>query len=468
VALKPVTPAFLDALASVVGAGGLATDAATLDAYSVDALKRDGRAPDVVVRPATATEVAAVARLCNEHRVALVPRGTGTGYTGGAVPILGGVVLSLERLNRILEIDQASLLAVVEPNVITADLQAAAERVGLLYPPDPASLNQSALGGNVAECAGGPRGFKYGTTKRYVLGTEAVLPSGDIIRTGGRTVKNVVGYDLTSLLVGSEGTLAIITAIILRLIPRPSAAATVRATFPSVEQAAAAVSAIVANGVEPAALELVDRVSLDAAAAHLGDALAPPGTEALLLIEVDGFASSLDEQMARVGDACRAAGATELLHAADEATRATLWHVRREISQALRKIAPLKLNHDVVVPKGLVPALFDVIADLRRRFRLPIASFGHAGDGNIHVNVMADPADADQMRRAHDAERTLFERVVEMGGAISGEHGIGFTKVPFVSLQLSPEEIALMRRIKAAFDPNGILNPGKVLPESNQ
>lgn len=464
-AFAPVTPAILDALTSIVGAAFVATDAATLDAFSIDALKRDGHLPDVVVRPASTNEIAAIARLCTSERVPLVPRGAGTGYTGGAVPILGGVVLSLERLNRILEIDVDNLLAVVEPHVINGDLQDAVDAHGLFYPPDPASLAVSSLGGNVAENAGGPRAFKYGTTKRYVLGLEAVLPTGEIVSTGGRTVKNVVGYDLTSLIVGSEGTLAIVTKIILRLVAKPPATMTVRATFATVDQAAAAVSAIIEGGIEPATLELIDRESLEGVERFLDRSLAPEGTHALLLIEVDGNAAALPDQLWQVAETCRAHGALDILQAADEQERHELWRARRDLSLALRGVAPLKLNHDVVVPKGRVPALFAVVEDLRRRFGLRIASFGHAGDGNIHVNLLVNSADPDEVRRSHLAERHLFEQVVALGGAISGEHGIGFTKTPFVSLQLSAAEIALMRRVKAAFDPAGILNPGKMFPE---
>ena len=459
-----IASGLLDALAACVGAAHVRTDPGSRAAYGTDALKR-GAPADVVVLPSSTREVADVVRVCAERGMPMVPRGGGTGYTGGSVPTHGGVVLSLERMNRILEIDEANLVAVVEPNVVTGDLQDAVERVGLFYPPDPASLRQSVIGGNVAECAGGPRAFKYGTTKRYVLGLEAVLPTGEIVRTGGKAVKNVVGYDLTQLLVGSEGTLAIITQIILRLVPKPPKQATLRATFPDVESSVAAVTSIIRAGVVPAALELIDGDSLEAVARNLNvRSLAPEGTAALLLLEVDGIPEAIEEEAARVEHACRAAGATEVLRARDEQERQELWRVRRELSLSLKMIASLKLTHDVVVPKGRIPELFALVRDLRQRFRLRIPCFGHAGDGNIHVNIMVDKDDADAIARAHRAEEMLFAGVVALEGSISGEHGIGFAKARFLALELSDEEIALMKRIKKAFDPQGILNPGKIFP----
>jgi glycolate dehydrogenase FAD-linked subunit len=457
-------PTFLDRLRSITGPDFVRADEAARAVYGADALTR-GHPPDAVVLPASTQQVAAIARLCDETRTPLVPRGAGTGYTGGAVPTHGGLVLSLERLNRILDIDEGNLVAVVQPNVVTGDLQDAVEQVGLFYPPDPASLRQSVVGGNVAECAGGPRAFKYGVTKRYVLGLEAVLPTGEVIRTGGKTVKNVVGYDLTQLLVGSEGTLAILTEIVLRLIPKPVAQATLRATFPSVEHAVDAVERLIRARVVPAALELIDGECLEAVARYLDvRSLAPAGTAALLLIEVDGLSEQVAGEAVRVEQACREAGASELLRAADEAERQELWRVRRELSPSLKVITPLKVNHDVVVPKARVPQLFALVNELKTRYRLRIPCFGHVGDGNIHVNMMVSPDDADQMRRAHDAEVELFRGVVALEGSISGEHGIGFAKAPFLGLELTPETIALMKRVKLAFDPHGILNPGKIFP----
>ena len=394
----------------------------------------------------------------------LVVRGAGTGYTGGAVPTRGGVLLSMERLNRILEVDELNLLAVVEPNVITADLQRAVEAVGLFYPPDPASLEMSSIGGNVAECAGGPRGFKYGTTRRYVLSLEAVLPTGEIIETGSKAVKNVVGYDLTQLLVGSEGTLAIITRVTLRLVPKPPARATLLAVFSGIQAAVDAVSALIRRRVIPATIELLDAESLAAMRDTLDQQLVPPGTGAMLIVEADGTQPAVDAEIEEVAAACRDVGAIHVTLAADDEERARLWSARRLLSLALKATGLLKINHDVVVPRGRVPELYAVIAELRAQFHLRIAAFGHAGDGNIHVNRLINREDADERARARRAERMLFEQVVALEGSISGEHGIGFAKAQYIGIELSDEEIALMKRVKAAFDPNGILNPGKIFP----
>ncbi|NUR54734.1 MAG: FAD-binding protein [Acidobacteria bacterium] len=459
----PLPPHFIGQLHAIVGADHVRTDEPSRQTYGIDGTKR-GHPADVVVMPDGARDVAAIVGLCAEHRVPMVPRGAGTGYTGGAVPLHGGVVVSMERMHRILEIDEENLVAIVEPNVITGDLQAAVERVGLFYPPDPASLQRSAIGGNVAECAGGPRAFKYGTTKQYVLGLEAVLPTGEIVETGGKVVKNVVGYDLTHLLVGSEGTLAIITKIVLRLVPKPPVQSTLRATFRDVAAAAGAVTEIIRERVVPAAVELIDRDSLEAVARYLGvRSLAPEDTGALLLLEVDGLAEAVAEEAVRVERACRRAGATELLRARGETERQELWRVRRELSPALKTIAPLKFNHDVVVPKGRIPQLFALIARIKADCGVRIPCFGHAGDGNIHVNIMVNDAD-DEIRRAQEAERALFEGVVALEGSITGEHGIGYVKSKFLAIELSADEIALMERVKRAFDPHGILNPGKIFP----
>ena len=351
--------------------------------------------------PADVEQIAAVARLCHTHRVPLVVRGAGTGYTGGAVPVRGGVVLAMERLNRILEIDEDNLLAVVQPNVITDQLQDAVEARGLFYPPDPASLKISAIGGNVAECAGGPRAFKYGTTRRYVLALEAVLPTGEIIRTGSKAVKNVVGYDLTQLLIGSEGTLAIITEITLRLVPKPRAAATLQATFADITTAVAGVSALLAARVVPSTIEIVDSGSLAAVERYLGRADGPGRNRR----DAAGRSGRRARRRRRRGGAGgggvprrrRPVGPPR-----GDARRSASGCGRRAVSCPTRcgASAPRKINHDVSVPRGRVPELFALLARLERDYRLWIPSFGHAGDGNIHVNLMVNPDDADEMARA--------------------------------------------------------------------
>jgi len=461
---------FLTRVAAIVGDPFVLQDASSRETYGTDGT-RQGAMADLVVLPAATVEISRLAALCNATRVPIVVRGGGTGYTGGSVPTRGGLVMSLERMNRILEIDQLNLLARVQPNVITGDLQDAVEQVGLFYPPDPASLRQSALGGNVAECAGGPRAFKYGTTRRYVLALEAVLPTGEIIHTGSKAVKNVVGYDLTQLLVGSEGTLAIITEITLRLVPKPAAAGTLLAEFRDISGAVDAVTELIRRRVVPAAIELVDRDSLAALAAHAGRPMAGAEAGAVLIFEVDGSPEAVATEIVLVEDACRAADAIGLKRAASEAERDEIWRLRRELSPALKKISSIKLNNDVVVPRGRVPELFRLVDEIRKGSGLTIASFGHAGDGNIHVNIMVPDTGPDAERqegraRGERAVRRLFEGVVALEGSISGEHGIGFVKAPYLGLELSQDEIALMARVKAAFDPNGILNPGKIFPDA--
>ena len=386
------------------------------------------------------------------------------------MPVRGGVVIALERMNRILEIDEANLLAVVEPNVITGDLQDAVERVGLFYPPDPASLRQSAIGGNVAECAGGPRAFKYGTTKRYVLGLEAVLPTGEIIETGGKVVKNVVGYDLTQLLVGSEGTLAIITKIILRLVPQAAGAGDAPRVLPRRRTARSqAVTNIIRERVVPAALELVDGDSLEAVAHVAADALArarghrrhPAARSGRRAGGGAGGAARVERGVPRGGRDRSAARAN------DEAERAELWRVRRELSLSLRMIAPLKFNHDVVVPRGRIPELFALVDTLKAQLRAARSRrSAMPATATSTSTSWSDP----ERRRTRSSGRTrpsgvLFEGVVALEGSISGEHGIGFAKARFMRLELSPDEIALMKRVKQAFDPHGILNPGKIFPD---
>ncbi|SHG01874.1 glycolate oxidase [Desulfacinum infernum DSM 9756] len=429
-------------------------------AYSFDASKLSAL-PEAVILPGSAAEIAEILRLANAHGFPVYPRGAGSGMVGGAVPDRGGVVLALTRLNRILELDPDDMIAVVEPAVVTGRLQQEAARHGLLYPPDPASLSFSTIGGNVATCAGGPRAVKYGVTRDYVLGLEAVLPTGEVITTGTRTAKGVVGYDLTRLLVGSEGTLGVITRVVLRLVPAPEAVCTLAAVFPRIDQACRTVTSVLRARMVPTTLELLDRATLEAVEAHVQAGL-PVHAEALLLLEVDGPDAVVDDHARRIEEICREMGARDVQKARDAASRERLWSARRAISPALRRIRPGKINEDVTVPRSRIPDLIRFNQSLARKYDLIIVSFGHAGDGNIHTNIMVDRSDPDEMARAERAVEELFREVLRLGGTLSGEHGIGITKSPFFQWEVHPGALDAMVRIKQALDPNNILNPGKM------
>ncbi len=452
--------ALLAELASIVGADHVSISELDRTTHGQDALK-EVALPDFVIWPRTTEEVAAIMRLANRERVPVTPRAGGVGYTGGAVPLHGGILLSVTRMDQILEIDEPNMVAVVEPGVVTADFQRAVEARGLFFPPDPASLADSMLGGNVAENAGGPRCVKYGVTGAYVLGMTFVTATGEIVKAGGRTAKNVVGFDLTSLMVGSEGMLGIVTEITFRLLPLPEANRTVSLLFSSPRQAAGCVTAIMANRVIPAKLELIDGFSLRAVAEYTGEPL-PKDAGALLLVEVDGPASEVERESREVERIARDHGALEIVVAHSEQESERLWSVRRKMSQAVGRLRPRKLNQDVVVPRTRIPDLLDVVDEISNRMNLLIPCFGHAGDGNMHVNVMIDPEDADEARRGKEAVEEIFRASVALGGTISGEHGIGYVKAPYLGIALTPDTIDCMRRLKRTFDPNGILNPGKV------
>ncbi len=453
---------FIAKLREIVGKEHVETDKADLICYSYDATQRKFL-PDVVVHPGTPQEISRIMQLVNEHKIPVFPRGAGSGFTGGSLPTKGGMVLVMTRLDRILEIDEENLVATVEPGVVTEQFQQAVEKVGLFYPPDPASLKFSTLGGNVAECAGGPRCVKYGVTKDYILGLEVVTPTGDIIKTGGQTMKGVVGYDLTKLMCGSEGTLAVITKIIIKLLPLPEAKKTMLILFDSIDGAAQAVSAIIRGKIIPTTLEFMDGRTIDCVR-QATDLQVPDDAQAVLIIEVDGDREFLAKQVGKISEIIKPLGVVETRVAETPEESEALWQIRRSVSASLRKVNPDKFNEDICVPRSKVPEMIrkiDVIAD---RYDVPIVNFGHAGDGNIHVNVMIDSKIPGEQEKADKAIKEVFREALALGGTMSGEHGVGIMKAPFISMELTKTAIDYMKTIKKALDPNNILNPGKIFP----
>jgi D-lactate dehydrogenase len=449
----------LATLRSVFGDGRLLTDEAERLVYGYDNSRREAL-PDAVVFPTAHDEVVALVHACRAHRVPLIARGRGTNTTGASVPLAGGIVVSFERMNRVLSVDPGNRLAVVEPGVLNADLQAALRPHALFWPPDPTSAPYCTVGGNIACNAGGPRAVKYGATRDNVLALRAVAGTGEAFRCGKPTTKGAAGYDLVRLLIGSEGTLALVTEATLKLTPLPAATRTLRAAYADVGSAAAAVARIMAQPATPCALEFLDDESLRLARVHGGDAI--PEAGALLLIEADGDSTTLGAAVEAISHAARGTGLMALDIAADAADIGQLWAARKALSPALRTLSPKKINEDVVVPVSRIPELVAATRALSRRHALPIVCFGHAGNGNIHVNLL--PRDEAELARADACLRELFDAVIRLDGTLSGEHGIGLAKRDFMPLALDADALSLMRRIKSSFDPDGILNPGKLLP----
>lgn len=457
---QPVNRSILKELEKIVGRANLFTDAEELVVYSYDATRQESL-PWAVARPASAREVSEILLLANREQFPVIARGAGTGMSGGSVPASGGLVLSFERMNRILEIDERNRMAVAEPGVITGDLQAEVEARGLFYPPDPASHQFCTLGGNVAECAGGLRAVKYGVTRDYILGLEVVLPTGEIIETGARTLKSVAGYDLTRLIIGSEGTLGVVTKIIVKLLPLPEGIQTLSAFFPDVRSAAQAVSRITASAIIPRALELIDGGAIRAVENYLKQDISR-GSGAMLLAEVDGPLAVSASEIATLERICRENGAVTVKRAADQGEQDQLWKIRRSISPALYTIKPRKINEDIVVPPSRVPDIIAEVQEIAKRYGLLIVTFGHAGDGNIHVNILIDE---EERPNAMKAVKEVFAAVLRMQGSISGEHGIGLSKAAYLPMEVGKHALEAMKKIKRALDPNNILNPGKIFLE---
>jgi D-lactate dehydrogenase len=449
---------------AALGSERVFADPAVRMLYASDETPRQVE-PDAVLFPASHDDVAALVRIACAHRIALTPRAAGSSNVGGALPAPGSVVVSFECMRRVLEFNPDDRIVVVEPGVVTDDVDRLARSAGLFYPPDPGSSAYCRIGGNLAMNAAGPRAVKYGVTRDYVLGLRAVTGDGREIRTGCRTTKGVTGYDLTRLLVGSGGTLALVTEATLKLLPAPEAVATLRVCFDSNRAALDAVGRVMRQAVVPCALEFMDRRSIDAirptgAAEHL-----PPATQALLMVEADGAAQDLPRQIDALQNALVGPGLLDVQSGFDAATIARLWSARKSLSLAVKRIAPLKLNEDMVVPVSRLADFVEFIDETAHALRLPVVSFGHAGNGNLHVNLMVHPDDADEMARARTALDGMMQRVIALGGTLSGEHGIGTEKRRFVPQEIGPATLGLMRAIKREFDPYGLLNPGKLLPD---
>jgi glycolate oxidase len=453
-------------LRAIVGEGSVLVDPEDMEPYAHDEVAGFKAEPEVVVRAASAEQVAAILKLAQRARVPVTPRGAGYGLSGGAVPVCGGVVLSLEKMNRILEIDEENLMATVEPGVITGDLHRAVEDRGLFYPPDPASLDSCTMGGNVAEGAGGPRAVKYGVTKDYVCGLEAVLPSGEIIECGGKLVKNVTGYSLIQLLIGSEGTLAVVTKIILRLLPLPKVQVDLLVPYDEFQAAADTVSDIIAHRIVPTTIEFMERDSILAVERLLQKEMPHDDAEAHLLIQLDGNRQdAVDADMELVGQLCLSHGARDVLVASDQRTRDRLWEARRLIIDALNNESPMNHMEDVVVPRASLPSLLKGIKDTATRHSARIVCFGHAGDGNVHVNVLQDDIPDDQWPDlVRSAREEIYHLTLSLGGTITAEHGVGAARREYLPLALDQAQIDLMRRIRDVFDPHHILNPAKIFP----
>jgi glycolate oxidase len=444
----------------IVGKKHVLTSPEDLMCYAYDSTFAEHR-PDVVILPATTEEVSDLVRIADREVIPIVPRGMASGLAAGSIPFGGGIALSLTRMNRLLEIDHENMMVTAQAGVITSHLTEEVAKYGYLYPPDPSSIRHSTIGGNVACNAGGARCLKYGITGDYVMALEVVLADGRIIRVGGKAVKNVTGYDLVGLFVGSEGTLGIITEVTVRLIAIPEAKRTAQVVFPKLEDASKAINAVLLGGIVPATLELMDETAINSVEdyMHLG---LPRNAEAVLVIETDGDEADATRDMEVVAHICREHGASEVRVAQTLEESDELWRARRSISGSLGRKRPNKLGEDISVPRSAIPEMIARIKKISTKHNLPIVIFGHAGDGNLHPNILFDKRDEEEWQRVEAAVGDLFRAAVEVGGTLSGEHGVGVLKRPYLEMALGATSVEMQRRIKQAWDPNNILNPGKI------
>ncbi|KEP27370.1 FAD-linked oxidase C-terminal domain-containing protein [Bacillus sp. FSL W8-0920] len=464
--MKVVTDYHIENIEAIIKTGRILIDESDRFSYSFDG-SFGTYLPDIVIQTKSVDELASLVKFANCEKIPICPRGQATSLSGGPLPVKGGIVIDLSIMNDLLEIHEEDLIAIVSPGVLTSDIHKAAEQKGLMYPPDPSSSHVSTIAGNLAENSGGPRGLKYGVTKDYVIGLEIITPEGEIIKTGGKTVKNVTGYDLTKLIVGSEGTLGIITKAILRLIPKPQASGTIMAIFDNLVDAGSAISKILSSGILPSKMELMDQSSI-VAVENFEPLGLPTDAAALILIELDGHPLSLKEEMEQAAVLCRTVGAREVTIPKNKAEETELWKARKLVSPAIARIKPTKISEDATVPRSKIPEMCERLLNIRDKYGIHLVVFGHAGDGNLHPNIICDKTDQEEMIRVEQAVAEIFTAAVELGGTLSGEHGIGTMKAPFMEMELGAVGLDMMKRIKKAWDPNNIMNPGKIFPEPGQ
>ncbi|MCM3093032.1 MULTISPECIES: FAD-binding oxidoreductase [unclassified Cytobacillus] len=456
----------MEEIRSIIPSDQILTSLADRYSYSYDA-SFGSYLPELVIQVKNKEEISSLLKLANTFNFPVYPRGQGTSLSGGPLPVKGGMVLDMSQWNGDLKIYPDDLVAVVSPGVLTANINQEAEKFGLMYPPDPSSAHVSTIGGNLAENSGGPRGLKYGVTKDYVIGLEVITPEGEIIKTGGKTIKNVTGYDLTKLIVGSEGTLGIITEATLKLVPKPPASKTMMAVFDDLVQSGQAISKILTSGILPAKMEIMDQTSIIAVENYQPLGL-PIDAEAILLIELDGHPLAIEEEMKKIEEIFTDFESVKVKIAENQDEAQSYWRARKLVSPAIVKIKPTKVSEDATVPRSKIPDMFQKLKEIREKYDIHLVVFGHAGDGNLHPNIICDKRDTEEMIRVEKAVEEIFRAAVELGGTLSGEHGIGTLKAPFMEMELGAAGLDMMKRIKQIWDPNNILNPGKIFPEEGQ
>ncbi|MFB4164019.1 FAD-binding oxidoreductase [Alteribacillus sp. JSM 102045] len=457
---------WINELKSFFSANQVLTELADRYSYSFDGSFGE-YLPEAVVQVKTKEEVVHVMKIANQYKVPVTPRGQGTCLSGGPLPVKGGIVLDTSQWPARIDVTPDDLIAVVSPGVLTASINQEIEKYGLMYPPDPSSAHVSTIGGNLAENSGGPRGLKYGVTKDYVIGLELVTPEGEMIKTGGRTIKNVTGFDLTKLVIGSEGTLGIITEATLKLVPKPPAVQTLMAVFDEVELSGRAISKTLTSGILPSKMEFMDQASVQAVENYKPSGL-PVEAAALLMIELDGHPEAIKAEANQVEKIMKELGAKDIVVPKNEEESAKIWQARKQVSPAIAKIKPTKVSEDATVPRSKIAEMMERLQAIKEKYDIELVVFGHAGDGNLHPNIMCDKRDEDEMIRVEQAVGEIFQAAVELGGTLSGEHGIGTMKAPFMEQELGSAGLDMMKRIKDSWDPKGIMNPGKMFPERDQ